>query len=154
MPQQHPHDSPDKDKSNDKGNDDNLDDAWDDVLSVLHKNNEEDGDLYLSAAYQESGWEDEQGMILSTNPAWIKLLDNVDTEQELDHRRQSFMSVNSSQKSGDDESEVEDQSRKRSFMTISTAGGSDVVAVKAGETYFPLNHSMNRPSKSISSFTL
>ena len=77
------HDTRESDKS--KENDGEEEGGvWDDVSSVASQNHKEYEDLYLSAAYQQSGWEEDQGMILSTNPAWIKLLDHVNTEQEAD----------------------------------------------------------------------
>ena len=131
-----------------------------DGLSLVYKNDEEHGDdasdMNLSFVYrpQAGGWEDEEGMVLSANPAWMQLLggDNLTTyhedgegrnssrgnegDQEFDpHRRRSFLSVNSSQKSGGNGEEEGRRSRRRSFMTVSSAGGSDIVAVKAGRTF-------------------
>ena len=150
---------------------DEDDDVDNTGLSLFYKNDDEHGDdasdMHLSFVYRPplGGWEDEQGMVLSANPAWMQLLnpDDVtmyneigegrnsyrsagnDEEQESAglHRRRSFLSVNSSQKSGGGgggEEEGEGRSRRRSFMTIDSAGGSDVVAVKAGGAYFLRTH--------------
>ena len=135
-PQLRQHDSPDKDQEDGEGKKEDGG-VWDDVSSVIHGDLQEHGDLYLSAAYQQSGWEDGQDMILSTNPAWVKLLDEEEEEPDH-HRRLSFVSGNSSQNlgSGDsnkgEELQEEARSRPRSFMTIDSTGGSDIVAVKAG----------------------
>ena len=126
--------------------------------SLIYRNDDEHeddaSDMHLSFVYRPPS-EDEQGMVLSANPAWMQLLDadknltefynepsvrrnstrGNDAEPESEHhRRRSFLSVNSSQKSvGGDEA---GRSRRRSFMTVSSAGGSDVVAVKAGGSSF------------------
>ena len=126
-----------------------------DDLSLVYRNDEEDQDLHLSTVYkQHTEWEDEEGVILSTNPAWLKLLDgdSITATLPLDHGQSqdsqnppstdsnnlpvsasSSSSVRMSGKSYEgDEGRFR---RKQSFMTVD----SDVVAVKAGETYFLLH---------------
>lgn len=142
------------------------DDADNNGMSLVYKNDDEHGDdasdMHLSFVYRPPS-EDDQGMVLSANPAWMQLLDSgnlpaYDTsrvrrnsgrgnEPEPDsdhHRRRSFLSVNSSQKSAG--GEQGGHSRRRSFMTVDSAGGSDVVAVQAGEIYFFRAHRLSYTS--------
>ena len=130
--------SGEEDNSGRKGNHDDY--------SLLYRNDEEDPDLHLSAVYkQHTGWEDEDGMILSTNPAWLKLLDGDsitvtipphDSSQDPPSPDSNNLPVSagtsssSVRMSGKSYEGDEGKSRrKQSFMTVD----SDVVAVKAGK---------------------
>ena len=134
-----------------------------DDFSLVYKNDEEDQDLHLSTVYkQHAGWEDEEGVVLSTNPAWLKLLDgdsitatltyeygespknqNPPTPPDSPKLPDSANSSSSMRMSGKSYDGEEGRfRRKQSFMTVD----SDVVAVKAGGTYFLLHkhlHTLN-----------